>query len=364
MNERLKISFIGIALWWMLLLPFDYNLFNWFFHSFQQPVFAILKSTDETLIFETDTYGTYLLVSLSIILGLLSGFAIRWFCKRTKLSATTLLKIILAAILFFFLFKYGWDKIVKTQFYLPEPNIVYTPFGKLSKDIAYWSLTGSSYAYTVTLGYIEVMTALLLLFKRTQFLASLLSVIVFGQIVLINFSFDISVKVLSCSLLFFSLVYTACFPENWKGIFGFKNNLSFTKNSRNHQIIKGAFILLVFLECTLPSFRLGNFNDDRFPRLKHHGAYEVLHSPDIKRVFIHRDGYIILQNRNDELRDFKLNMSSSNSYFAIEIPLSCTWNKSKSELILGSDTFQIRRIPYRELPLLQESFHTFSDEFH
>lgn len=364
MNERLKISFIGIALWWMLLLPFDYNLFNWLSHSFQRPVFAILKSMDDTLLFETDTYGTYLLVSLSVILGLLFGFIIRRVCIRMKLNPADLLKTILSAILFLFLFKYGWDKIVKTQFYLPEPNILYTPFGKLSKDIAYWSLTGSSYAYTVTLGFIEVATALLLLFKRTQFLASLLSVAVFTQIVLVNFSFDISVKVLSCSLLFFSMVYTFCFPENWKGIFGFKNNPSFTKNSRNHQIIKGAFVLLIFLECTLPSFRLGNFNDDQFPRLKHHGAYEVLHSAEIKRVFIHRDGYVILQNKKDEFRDFKLNISNSNSYSAIEFPLTCNWSETKSELILQSDTFQIRKIPYRNLPLLQESFHTFSDEFH
>lgn len=364
MNERLKISFIGIALWWMLLLPFDYNLFNWFFHSFQQPVFAILKSMDDALLFETDTYGTYLLVSLSIILGLLSGFVIRRICVRTKVNPADLLKTVLATILFLFLFKYGWDKIVKTQFYLPEPNIVYTPFGKLSKDIAYWSLTGSSYAYTVSLGCIEVITAFLLLFKRTQFLASLLSVAIFTQIVLINFSFDISVKVLSGSLLFFSLIYTTCFSENWKAIFGFKNNLSFTKNSRNHQIIKGAFVLLVFLECTLPSFRLGNFNDDRFPRLKHHGAYEVLHSTKIKRIFIHRDGYLIIQNQEDEFRDFKLEMNHPDCYSVAGYPLSCTWNKTKNELIFESDTFQIRKLPYRKLPLLQESFHTFSDEFH
>ncbi|WP_300666477.1 hypothetical protein [Fluviicola sp.] len=327
-------------------------------------MFAILKSADDTLLFETDTYGTYLLVSLSLILGLLSGFAIRWICSKTKLHPTSLLKTVLAAILFLFLFKYGWDKIVKTQFYLPEPNTLYTPFGKLSKDIAYWSLTGSSYAYTVTLGCIEVLTALLLLFKRTQFLASLLSAVVFAQVVLINFSFDISVKVLSCSLLLFSLIYTACFPENWKGIFGFKNNLSFTKNSRNHQIIKGIFVLLVILECTLPSFRLGNFNDDQFPRPEHHGAYEVIHSPEIKRVFIHRDGYVILQNWKDELRDFNLDIRNPDRYVTPEFPLTCIWNDARNELIIQSDTFPIRRIPYRELPLLQESFHTFSDEFH
>lgn len=364
MSDHLKISFIGIAGWWMLLLPFDYTLFNWFFHSIQLPFFKLLKGLDETLLFETDTYGTYLLIALSVILGLLSGFAVKWCCRKLQLAPADLLRTVLAGILFFFLFKYGWDKVVKAQFYLPEPNIVYTPFGKLSKDIAFWSLTGSSYTYTVALGSIEILAALLLLFKRTQFLASLLSVGVFAQIVLINFSFDISVKLLSASLLLFSLVYTSCFPENWKGILGLKNNPSFTKNTLNHQITKGTFALVIVLECVLPSFRYGNFNDDQFPRLKHHGAYEVLHSSDIKRLFIHRDGYLILENQRGDFADFKLDTGDTNQYLVPEKALRCTWSKAGNQFIFKQDTFALRRISYRNLPILRETFHPFSDDFH
>lgn len=364
MSERLKISFIGIACWWMLLLPFDYTLFNWFFHSVQQPFFGMLKSLDETLIFETDTYGTYLLLSLSFILGLLSHFAVKWICRKLQITPHDLLKTVLAGILFLFLFKYGWDKLVKLQFYMPEPNILYTPFGKLSKDIAYWSLTGSSYAYTVALGIIEILTALLLLFKRTQFLASLLSISVFAQIVLINFSFDISVKLLSASLLIFSLVYTSCFPENWKGILGLKNNPSFTKNTLNHRIVKGSFVLAMVLESTLPSFRYGNFNDDQFPRLKHHGAYEVLHSSTIRRMFIHRDSYLIFESRQGEFADFKLDTGDTSQYRVPGKAISCIWSANRNLLIINQDTFQIRKIAYRNLPILQESVHPFADEFH
>lgn len=364
MSEGLKISFIGIACWWLLLLPFDYTLFNRFFHSVQQPFFVLLKSLDKTLIFETDTYGTYLLISLSLILGVLSAFPVKWICKKLQITPTALLKTVLAGILFLFLFKYGWDKLVKVQFYRPEPNILYTPFGKLSKDIAYWSLTGASYSYTVTLGIIELLTALLLLFKRTQFLASLLSVVVFAQVVLVNFSFDISVKLLSASLLIFSLVYTSCFPENWKGILGMKNNPSFTKNTFNHRIVKGIFVLAIVPECILPSFRYGNFNDDQFPRLKHHGAYEVLHSSGIRRMFIHRDGYLILENRQETFRDFKLDTRNPDRYQVSGQTITCLWKQTGNQLILKQDTFPIRAIPYKELPILHESFHPFSDEFH
>lgn len=362
MKEHLKLSFIGIAVWWMLLLPFDYALFDWIFKLIQKPFFALLKMADEELIFETDTYGTYVLISLSILLGVFSSPLINWICSKWKLDPTVLLKTVLAGILFFFLFKYGWDKITKIQFYQPEPNTLYTPFGKLSKDIAYWSLVGSSYPYTVALGIIEVFTALLLLFKRTQFLASLLAIAVFGQVVLINFSFDISVKLLSFSLLLFSLIYSICFYQNWKGIFGFSTHQVQRTNSKKHRMIKCLFALLVIGECTFPALMSKNFNDDHFPRLAHHGAYCVYGNKQVKYLFIHRQHYIILQSWNDEFRDYKIDSHQPDQYTSLDGEISCKWNKN--QVVIQNDTFRIKKIPVEKLPLLQESFHTFSDEFH
>lgn len=362
MSEHLKLSLIGIAAWWILLLPFDYALFYWLFKLIQKPILGLLNRMDEGLIFETDTYGTYVLIALSILLGVLSSPLINWICTKWKWNSTKLLKTVLASILFFFLFKYGWDKITKTQFYLPEPNTLYTPFGKLSKDIAYWSLVGSSYSYTLTLGIIEVFTALLLLFKRTQFLASLLAIAIFGQVVLINFSFDISVKLLSSSLLLFSIVYSFCFVQNWKGVFGFSTEQIHENNSRLHQVVKFVFTLLVIIECIIPTLFSKNFNDDQFPRLAHHGAYRVDGNSQIKYLFIHRQHYIILQTWNDEFKDYKMDTHLSNQYTTHDGEIACKWNEN--QLIIQNDTFQIKSIPFKELPLLQESFHTFSDEFH
>lgn len=362
MKEHLKISFIGIAVWWILLLPFDYSLFDWIFKSIQKPITGLLKQVDENLIFETDTYGTYVLISLSILLGALSSPLIHWICLKLKTKPTDLLKTVLAGILFLFLFKYGWDKITKTQFYMPEPNTLFTPFGKLSKDIAYWSLIGSSYPYTVSLGVIEVIAALLLLFKRTQFLASLFSIAIFGQVVLINFSFDISVKLLSGSLLLFSIVYSSCFSQNWKGIFGFSTEKSSYRTSRNHRIVTFAFALLVITECIFPTFRSKNVNDDRYPRLAHHGAYRVYGSKEVKNLFIHRQHYAILRSWDDTFKDYKIDTHLSNQYTSIHGEIRCIWNKN--QVIIYGDTFKINRIPIANLPVLQESFHTFSDEFH
>jgi hypothetical protein len=362
MKEHLKLSFSGIAVWWILLLPFDYSLFDWLFKLIQKPFIGFLNTMDEDLIFETDTYGTYVLISLSILLGVFSSPVVNWICTKWKWNATDLLRTILASILFFFLFKYGWDKITKSQFYLPEPNTLYTPLGKLSKDIAYWSLVGSSYSYTFTLGIIEVLTALLLLFKRTRFLASLFAVVIFGQVVLINFSFDISVKLLSCSLLVFSIVYSASFIQNWKGILGFPSKPIQTSNSKKHQLIKFGFALLVAIECILPTIQSNNWNDDQFTRLAHHGAYNVYGNKQVKRLFIHRQHYLILQSWDDEFKDYKLDTHLLDRYISLDGEISYKWKKN--QLIIHNDTFPTKKIAYKNLPLLNESFHLFSDEFH
>ncbi|MDF3025897.1 MAG: hypothetical protein K0S23_204 [Fluviicola sp.] len=362
MKEHLKLSFIGIAAWWMLLLPFDYALFDGIFKLIQKPFTGLLKAMDQDLIFETDTYGTYVLVALSFLLGVLSSPLINRVCKKWKLSTTEVLRTILAAILFFFLFKYGWDKITKAQFYLPEPNTLSTPFGKLSKDIAYWSLAGSSFSYTVILGIIEVLAAVLLLFKRTRFLASLISIAIFGQVVLINFSFDISVKLLSGSLLLFSLIYSLSFYQNWKGVFGFSSKQIQLYDTRKHRVIKYLFALLVIADCIYPTLASRNFNDDQFPRLAHHGAYRVYGNPQIKYLFIHRQHYLILQSQDDLFKDYKIDTHIPHRYTTLDGEISCKWDESL--VIIQNKAFKIKRIPFENLPLLQESFHLFSDEFH
>lgn len=362
MKEHLKLSFTGIAVWWMLLLPFDYSLFDRIFKLIQTPFINLLKWMDEDLIFETDTYGTYVLLALSLLLGTLSSPVVHWLCSKWKFSATQILKTVLAGILFLFLFKYGWDKLIKIQFYQPEPNTLFTPFGKLSKDIAYWSLVGSSYPYTVALGLIEVSAALLLLFKRTQFLASLLAIVIFGQILLVNFSFDISVKLLSGSLLLFSIVYSSCFKQNWRGLFGFSQANKTETSSRLHQIVKYTFVALVIIESMLPAFLSKNLNDDKFPRIAHHGAYRVYGSLQVKHLFIHRNHYLILQSWDDQFKDYKIETKSPDQYHSLDRKITCKWEQNL--LIIETDTFPIKKIPFKNLPLLEESFHTFSDEFH
>jgi len=364
MLNRLQLIGIGSAVFWMLLLPFDYQLFDWFFKAVQFPVFSALHFLDENLIFETDTFGTYLLLIFVVFLGAVFMPITQWILKKYQLKSVEVLKIVLGAILFFFLISYGWNKAVKQQFYLPEPNILYTPFGQLSKDIAYWSVVGSSYSYTVILGYVELLVAFLLLFKRTQFLASILCIGVFAQVVLVNFSFDISVKLLSFSLLAFSIFYSCCFATQWRNVFGFPTLVILKTDTKLKRMVKVVFVLVVVAEVFTPNILGNTYNDDHTERLAHHGAYQVVGSNQIRRAFIHRQHYLILELKNGKFQDFAIDVSDKREYVTRNREFSCSWNSDLPKLIHLQDTFELKELPYQSLPLLKSDFHWTSDEFH
>ena len=369
MRNQFIHSVIAFFCWWMLLLPFDYALFDPFIKVLQAPFYWLLTLIDDSLVFESDTYGMFTLFAFALLLGINSEKLVGYILRKRNLESKNVLQLVLGGILFFFLVKYGWDKVVKMQFYLPEPNTVYTPFGQLSKDIAFWSVTGSSYSYNVFLGISELLVALLLLFNRTRFFGSILSIVTFTQIVWINFSFDISVKGLAFTLLLASLLLSLSYFEKWKQLFGFPTTIPI--ESSKHTIprfVKWIFVLLILIECLYPTFKSGNFNDDSAKRPLHHGAYEIIGNPTFKKVFIHRRGYIILQSNNDQFIDFKaIQTKNGNWRIAVsnkQIDIQLNWTEGKSEIVINSSNFKLKSLPYRSLPLLKNDVHIFSDSFH
>ncbi|MFK7972138.1 MAG: hypothetical protein AB8F95_17345, partial [Bacteroidia bacterium] len=205
--------------------------------------------------------------------------------------------------------KYGFDKLFKHQFYFPEPNTLYTPLGYLDKDILYWSTIGSSYSYNVAMGIVELVPAFLLLFRRTRLLGGLIALGIMLHIVVLNFSFDISVKAHSTMLLlaailiispWFSALYNFFFLQKSQDMPAFYQ----TKISKLFTIIA---LLLVLLESLFPFVKSGNYNGDNIQKLALHGAYKVVEqrgdAPQIKRLFVHKNYYLIAQFPNDSMRD-------------------------------------------------------------
>ncbi len=295
------------------------------------------------------------------------------------------------------LFTYGFSKIFKWQFYLPEPNTLFTTLGNTPRDLLYWSTMGSSRPFVLFIGLIEITAASLLLFKRTRLLGSLLAIGILVNVVIVNFCFDISVKLYSCFLLLLGIIIVA---PDVKRLFSFfilnrvspnklwKPDYLSNKTKMVYRVSKTLVICLIVSDALGMYFASTNFNDDKAKRPMFHGAYQVelfVKNNDSlapllndavrwKRMFIHRRGYLITQSMNDEMQDYKLEYDTLNHQLIIEN----TNDESRSTLkyaLLNDSTFvlngklkndsinvRFKKADLTKLPLLQNEFNWTIDE--
>ncbi|GHD79149.1 hypothetical protein GCM10010317_099410 [Streptomyces mirabilis] len=106
------------------------------------------------------------------------------------------------------MFSYGAAKAVPLQFQLPPSKLV-EPLGDLSPMGLLWAQTGSSKPYQMLLGCAEIAGGLLLIVPRTASLGALVSAAEMAQVLLLNMTFDVPVKVHSFHLLLLSLLLLA-----------------------------------------------------------------------------------------------------------------------------------------------------------
>lgn len=90
---------------------------------------------------------------------------------------------------------YGLAKVFCLQFPSPDDGRLSQPYGESSPMGLLWTLMGFSPAYQVFGGAIEVLGAVLLLFRRTTALGAFILSVVLANIVMLNLSFDVPVKI-------------------------------------------------------------------------------------------------------------------------------------------------------------------------
>jgi hypothetical protein len=98
--------------------------------------------------------------------------------------------------------EYGIAKIVPGgQFGKPSLDRLLQPFGDASPMGILWTFMGASTAYTVFAGLTEMAGGVLLTMRRTLLLGALLSAAAMANVVMLNFSYDVPVKLYSSHLL-------------------------------------------------------------------------------------------------------------------------------------------------------------------
>jgi hypothetical protein len=105
----------------------------------------------------------------------------------------------------FTLFGYGFAKVIPTQFIFPTFGRLVEPLGEFSPMGLLWNFMGYSTAYIIFSGLAEVTGATLLLFRRTATLGAMASSAVLLNVVMLNFCYDVPVKLYSLNLLLMAI---------------------------------------------------------------------------------------------------------------------------------------------------------------
>ena len=345
----------------------------------------------------SDTVGLYIHAANMIVLAVL--ISVMWsLLDRKRLHYHRVfywLIVIVSYYLALQLLDYGFNKVFKWQFYLPEPNTLFTTVGETPRDVLYWSSMGSSRLYTMFAGIVEVLTALLLLFRRTRTFGGLIAFGVMVNVVAVNFGFDISVKIYSLFLLLLSLV--VLLPDIGRLFRFFFQDMSSVseppikweptfisqKGEWTYSILKSFMIALMLFDVLSIYFATSNFNDDKAPRPPLHGAYEVIEFvrnreiiPPLttignrwQRLFVHRRGYLIVQEMNERMKDYALQVDTKLNKLFLDDPRSHVKStlgyeeSTQNNLIVrgrvAGDSIEVtmRKIDLDVLPLLQDDFH-------
>jgi hypothetical protein len=111
---------------------------------------------------------------------------------------------LIALVRYYFAFtmiNYGFGKLFKLQFPFPGLFGLLETYGSSSPMRLAWSFFGYSPGYNYFMGFAEMASGLLLLSRRTLRIGAIISLVVAANIMAVNYSFDVCVKLLSTTLV-------------------------------------------------------------------------------------------------------------------------------------------------------------------
>ncbi|WP_281990035.1 hypothetical protein [Aquimarina aggregata] len=218
-----KIVFRFVVLFFILLIiPFPLNIipgfdfidifFNDIYH-FIIPWIGknILQLKEDITVFTNgsgDTTYDYVLVLFFILVAIIGAVFWTFFfrSKEDLIKINYWFRVGLRYYLGYNMMSYGWAKAIPLQFSEPSFYRLLEPIGDMSPMGLAWTFMGFSAGYTIFSGIAELIGGILLLYKRTQYLGGLILMIVMGNVMALNYFYDIPVKLFSTELWLMALI--------------------------------------------------------------------------------------------------------------------------------------------------------------
>jgi len=138
---------------------------------------------------------------------------------RSPSRANEWLRVLLRYPLAFTMVEYGVMKFARVQFGVLPLHQQVTPLGEFSPAALMWAFMFASYSYRVFAGLAEVIGGALLLWRRTTTLGALIVFAVMSNVLAMNVSYDVSVKMLAGHLVLMSAILLAPELPRLVGIF-------------------------------------------------------------------------------------------------------------------------------------------------
>ncbi len=165
-------------------------------HIFDKDITVLPNGSTDT----TWNYVQILVIATIATLATIVWTAADW--KRAHYDTLLLWFMILVRVyLGFVMLNYGLAKIVNIQFPFPPTETLATPVGQLSPTMLMWTFMGYSKAYNLFVGSAEVLGAMLLFSRRTTLLGALITIGVMANVVMLNLTYDVAVKLTAIHLL-------------------------------------------------------------------------------------------------------------------------------------------------------------------
>ena len=301
-------------------------------------------------------------------------------------------KIALRYFLAYMLFVYGFVKVIKLQFPFPNLGRLMEPYGESSPMGLAWTFIGYSSGYNIFIGGAEVLAGVLLFFKRTTLMGSLLAMIVIGNVVAMNFAYDIPVKIFSLNLLFIA-IWIAWYDKDRlisffllnKDVGAIPARQVVSGWKRGVQLSLKTLIILFALYSTLwTNLKMAKTYGDTAPKPPLYGVYDVekfirkgQEVPPLttdqsrwKRMIINYPGYVEIKRMTDSVDGMRLRIDvKGKSMIFTDVQNSTELFKLKYQEIdkdhlllrglVANDSIGIymKRFDLNKLPLINRGFH-------
>ena len=142
------------------------------------------------------------------------------------------------------LLEYGMTKVIPTQFPAPPLTALVTPVGEMTLSALLWTTIGSAPAYQIITGCVEVLAGVLLILPWTVTLGALLGLVSLLQVLLLNLTFDIGVKLVTTHLIVLALILLAPAARQMAVWIGFRGGMEFTSaRAIGGQLLFAAYLL-------------------------------------------------------------------------------------------------------------------------